>query len=60
MALDIEDVVGCCMYGKKSLGGSNALEPLHVPLPSSGWLVAFSLASAESQAAKFPGPREFS
>src|ERR1700682_2746087 len=35
MALDVEGVIGGC----KSLRGSHALEPLHLPLPSSGWLM---------------------
>ncbi len=39
MALVVESVVGCCMYGKKSLRGSNVLEPLHLAFSSSCWLV---------------------
>src|SRR3984893_4991025 len=39
MALDVEGVVGCRMHGKKSLRRSDALEPLHLPLPSSGRLM---------------------
>src|ERR1700730_2946095 len=33
MALDVEGVIGGC----ESLRGSHALEPLHLPLPSSDW-----------------------
>ena len=36
MTLDVESVVGCGMKREKSLRGSHALEPLHLPLPSSG------------------------
>jgi hypothetical protein len=39
MALDVEGVVGRCMKREKSLRGSDALEPLHLPLPSSGRLM---------------------
>src|ERR1700730_16000944 len=39
MALDVEGVIGGCVGGEKSLRGSHALEPLHLPLPSSGWLM---------------------
>src|ERR1700730_1351586 len=39
MALDVEGVVGCGMHREKSLRGSHALEPLHLPLPSSGRLM---------------------
>jgi hypothetical protein len=39
MALDVESVVGCGMKREKSLRGSHALEPLHLPLPSSGRLM---------------------
>src|SRR3984893_1425267 len=39
MALDVEGVIGGCVGGEKSLRGSHALEPLHLPLPSSSWLM---------------------
>src|SRR5580693_10223956 len=39
MALDVEGVIGGCVGREKSLRGSHALEPLHLPLPSSGWLM---------------------
>jgi hypothetical protein len=39
MALDVEGVVGCGMHREKSLRGSHALEPLHLPFPSSGRLM---------------------
>src|SRR3984893_14549652 len=39
MALDVEGVIGGCVGGEKSLRGSHALEPLHLPLPSSDWLM---------------------
>ena len=39
MTLDVESVVGCGMKREKSLRGCDALEPLHLPLPSSGWLM---------------------
>src|SRR3984893_15645879 len=39
MALDVEGVIGGCVGGEKSLRGSHALDPLHLPLPSSGWLM---------------------
>ena len=39
MTLDIESVVGCGMKREKSLRGSHAPEPLHLPLPSSGRLM---------------------
>jgi hypothetical protein len=39
MALDVEGVVGCGMKREKSLRGSYALEPLHLPLSSSGRLM---------------------
>jgi hypothetical protein len=32
MALDVEGVVGCCMYKEKSWRGSDALETLHLSL----------------------------
>ena len=34
MALDVENVVDCRMRREKSLRGSDAFEPLHLPLPS--------------------------
>src|ERR1700726_4625357 len=39
MALDVEGVIGGCVGWGKSLRGSHALEPLHLLLPSSGWLM---------------------
>src|ERR1700731_4276051 len=39
MALDVGGVIGGCGGLEKSLRGSHALEPLHLPLPSSGWLM---------------------
>src|SRR5271155_2874198 len=39
MALDVERILCCCMYREKSLRRSDALEPLHLPLPPSGWLM---------------------
>src|SRR5580693_3263112 len=39
MALDVEGVIGGCVGREKSLRGSHALEPLHLLLPSSGWLM---------------------
>jgi hypothetical protein len=39
MALDVESILCCCMHQKKSLRRFHALETLHLPLPSSGWLM---------------------
>src|SRR5580704_1713044 len=39
MALDVKGVIGGCVGREKSLRGSHALEPLHLPLPSSGRLM---------------------
>ena len=39
MTLDVESILCCCMHREKSLRGSYALEPLHLPLPSSCWLM---------------------
>ena len=39
MTLDVKSVVGCGMKREKSLRRSDALEPLHLPLPSSGRLM---------------------
>src|ERR1700736_4000572 len=39
MALDVEGVIGGCGGWENSLRGFHALEPLHLPLPSSGWLM---------------------
>src|ERR1700731_1879447 len=39
MALDVGGVIGGCGGLEKSLRGSPSLEPLHLPLPSSGWLM---------------------
>jgi hypothetical protein len=39
MALDVGSILCCCMHREKSLRGSDALEPLHLPLPSSGRLM---------------------
>ena len=39
MTLDVESVVRCGMKREKSLRGCDALEPLHLPLPSSGRLM---------------------
>ena len=46
MTLDVESVVGCGMKREKSLRGSDALEPLHLPLPSSGRLMRILLFAA--------------
>src|SRR5208283_4454603 len=39
MTLDVEGILCCCLHREKSLRGSHALEPLHLPLPSSGRLM---------------------
>src|SRR5450759_148584 len=39
MTLDVEGILCCCLHREKSLRVSHALEPLHLPLPSSGWLM---------------------
>ena len=39
MALEIEDVVGCCVDREKFLRGPGALETLHLALSSSGRLM---------------------
>src|SRR5208337_2038200 len=39
MTLDVEGILCCCLHREKSLRGSHALDPLHLPLPSSGRLM---------------------
>src|SRR5208337_5687527 len=39
MALDVVGILCCCLHREKSLRGSHTLEPLHLPLPSSGRLM---------------------
>src|ERR1700730_5916369 len=39
MTLDVEGVVDRCMHLEKYLRRPDALDPLHLPLPSSGWLM---------------------
>src|SRR5450759_3177295 len=39
MTLDVEGILCCCLHREKSLRVSHALEPLHLPLPSSGRLM---------------------
>jgi hypothetical protein len=62
MALDVESVICGCVGCEKSLRGSDALEPLHLALPSSGWqmrilgsIVAPSTAFMASRDSKITG-----